>query len=64
MQGGIWGKYAELYRQGKNLVLLNLDVAKVFPDDKAVNDALRLLIAIAQRQHLPTVKQQLEEQDR
>jgi hypothetical protein len=38
---GIRGKYAERYREGTNLVLLDPDVAAAFPDAKAVNDALR-----------------------
>lgn len=60
MQGGIRGKYVERYRQGTNLVRLDPDVAQAFPDDKAVNDALRLLMAIAQRQNFPTSNQQAQ----
>jgi len=44
MQGGVRGKYVERYRQGTNLVLLDPDVAAAFPNAKAVNDALRLLL--------------------
>lgn len=44
MRGGVRGKYVERYRQGTNLVLLDPDVAAAFPDAKAVNDALRLLL--------------------
>ena len=44
MKGGVRGKYVERYRQGTNLVLLDPDVAEAFPDAKAVNDALRLLL--------------------
>ena len=44
MKGGVRGKYAERYRKGTNLVLLDPDVAAAFPDAKAVNDALRLLL--------------------
>jgi hypothetical protein len=40
------GKYVERYRAGTNLVLLEPDVAKVFRDEKAVNDALRLVIEL------------------
>jgi hypothetical protein len=46
---GIRGKYFESYQKGTNLVLLNPDVAKVFPTEAAVNEALRSLIAVAQR---------------
>jgi len=38
------GKYVERYREGTNLVLLDPDIASAFPDAKAVNDALRLLL--------------------
>lgn len=41
------GKYYERYRQGTNVVLLDPDVADVFPNATAVNDALRLLVAVA-----------------
>lgn len=44
MKGGVRGKYVERYREGTNLVLLDPDVAAAFPDAKAVNDALRLLL--------------------
>jgi hypothetical protein len=43
---GVRGKYAERYRAGTNLVLLEPDVAKVFPSEKAVNEALRLVIQL------------------
>lgn len=44
MEGGVRGKYVERYREGTNLVLLDPDVAAAFPDGKAVNDALRLVL--------------------
>jgi hypothetical protein len=44
------GKYAKEYQKGPNLILLDNDVAKAFPDEKAVNDALRLLINLAKNQ--------------
>ena len=44
------GKYAEAYKSGTNLVLLDEDVARAFPDDKSVNDALRLLMRLAKDQ--------------
>ena len=43
---GVQGKYAARYREGTNLVLLAPDVAKAFPTDKAVNEALRLVIQL------------------
>ena len=46
LKGGARGKYAERYRAGTNLVLLEPDVAKAFPNEKAVNEALRLVIQL------------------
>jgi len=37
------GIYAERYRSGTNLVLLEPDVRKAFPDDESVNEALRVI---------------------
>ena len=37
------GIYAKRYRSGTNLVLLDPDVRKAFPDDASVNEALRAL---------------------
>jgi hypothetical protein len=50
LKGGVRGKYAQQVRQGTNLILLAPDVAEFFPADEAVNEALRLLIQIAQKQ--------------
>ena len=50
LQGGVKGKYAERYRQGTNLVLLEPDVAQAFPNAQSVNEALRLLIKLAKSQ--------------
>jgi hypothetical protein len=47
LKGGVRGKYADRYREGTNLVLLAPDVAAVFPDEKAVNEALRLVMQLA-----------------
>lgn len=47
---GVRGKYAARYAQGVNLVRLDPDVAAVFPDEVAVNEALRALVAIVRRQ--------------
>ena len=41
------GKYYERYRQGTNVVLLDPDVAEVFSNATAVNEALRLLVTVA-----------------
>ena len=42
---GVRGKYAERFEKGTNLVLLEPEVAKYFPTAKAVNRALKSLIA-------------------
>jgi hypothetical protein len=41
------GKYYERYRQSTNVVLLDPDVAEVFPNAAAVNEALRLRVTLA-----------------
>ena len=46
-RAGVRGKYAARYRAGTNLVPLAPDVAAAFPDAQAVNEALRLLMRIA-----------------
>lgn len=46
---GVRGKYFEEYHKGTNLVLLSPDVAKVFPTNEAVNEALRSLIDLAEK---------------
>jgi len=47
LKGAIRGKYADRYREGTNLVLLAPDVAKAFPDEEAVNEALRLVMRLS-----------------
>jgi hypothetical protein len=47
LKDGVRGKYAERYRAGTNLVLLAPDVAQAFPDEEAVNQALRLVMQLA-----------------
>lgn len=46
LQGGVQGKYAQRYKQGANIIVLDGDVAQVFPTDEAVNEALRLVIKL------------------
>ncbi len=43
------GKYARRYAKGTNLVVLAPDVARVFPDSQAVNEALRTLARVGRR---------------
>lgn len=42
------GRYSPQQRAGKNLALLAPDVAEAFPTDEAVNEALRLVLKIAE----------------
>jgi len=44
--GGVRGKFYKEYMRGTNVVLLDADVAEVFHDSEAVNQALRTLITI------------------
>jgi hypothetical protein len=46
LRNGVQGKYITRYREGTNLVLLAPDVAKAFPTEDAVNEALRLVIQL------------------
>lgn len=48
MKGGIRGKYAQRFREGTNIVLLQPEVAAAFPTEAAVNEALRGILKIAQ----------------
>ncbi|HEX5707733.1 MAG TPA: hypothetical protein VFX96_10590 [Pyrinomonadaceae bacterium] len=48
--GGVRGKYAERYARGTNVVVLDPDVAEVFPTAEAVNNALRALAGIIRSQ--------------
>ena len=50
LPGRVRGKYVNRYRAGTNLIRLEPDVAQAFPDPKSVNEALRLLIKLAQTQ--------------
>ena len=38
---GVRGKYASRYREGTNVVVIEPDLHKIFPDSEAVNRALR-----------------------
>ena len=48
LKDGVQGKYADRFREGTNLVLLDRDIAEAFPSDEAVNTALRLVIQLKQ----------------
>jgi hypothetical protein len=53
---GVRGKYARRYARGSNVVVLEPDVAKVFPNAEAVNSSLRSLADIIRRRKSPTAK--------
>lgn len=46
LKNGVRGKYLAQYHSGTNLVLLAPDVAKAFPTEQAVNDALRRMMQL------------------
>jgi hypothetical protein len=41
IKSGVRGKYAERYREGTNVVLIEPDLHRLFPNAEAVNRALR-----------------------
>jgi len=47
---GIRGKYAQRYAEGTNVVVIDPDISKFFPDHDSVNQALRSLTDIIKRQ--------------
>jgi hypothetical protein len=46
LKRAVRGKYAKRYHAGTNLVLLDPQIRKAFPSEKAVNEALRLVIEL------------------
>lgn len=47
-RGGVRGKYAQRYAEGTNVVVLDPDVADMFPDRESVNEALRAVGQVVQ----------------
>lgn len=45
IKSGVRGKYAKQYREGTNVVLIDPDLHKLFPDSASVNRALREYVA-------------------
>ncbi len=41
---GVRGKHHRAYREGTNVVLLEPDIARAFPNSDAVNRALRMIL--------------------
>lgn len=46
---GVRGKYSSRHAEGTNVVILDPDVAKVFPDSQSVNEALRAIANIVKK---------------
>ncbi len=44
LKGGVRGKYYRRFQAGTNIVRLEPDLARVFPTDEAVNEALRTVV--------------------
>jgi len=53
---GIRGKYTEQYNEGVNIIKLDNDVSKIFPDAKSVNNALRTLINLIPKNPTDSVR--------
>ena len=47
LKGGVRGKYYQRATARTNLVLIDPDLARAFPDGESVNRALRLLLSTA-----------------
>ena len=46
LKAGVRGKYAKRYHAGTNLVLLDPEIRKAFGSERAVNEALRLVLEL------------------
>ena len=47
---GVRSKYARRYAQGTNVVVLDPDVAQIYPNSEAVNHSLRALANLVRQQ--------------
>jgi hypothetical protein len=56
--GGVRGKYASRFAKGTIMVVLDPDVAEIFPDPRSVNKALRALGHIIRDQRPNTRQRQ------
>jgi len=52
----VYGNNAAHYNSGTNLVLLEPDAAKAFPNEKAVIEALKLVIQLAKSHETASAK--------
>jgi hypothetical protein len=53
LKGGVRGKYYQQALAGTNLVLIEPELARIFPDGESVNRALRLLADTAEAATVP-----------
>lgn len=53
---GIRGKYTQQYNEGVNIIKLDDDVSKIFPDAKSVNNALQTLINLIPKNQTDSVR--------
>ena len=53
---GTRGKYTQQYNDGVNIIKLDQDVKKIFPDAKSVNNALRTLINLIPKHQTESVR--------
>lgn len=51
---GARGHYAPRYAEGSNVVVLDPDVARVFPSSESVNRALRALAVVIEEHQAPS----------
>ena len=58
------GKYAKRIQKSTNVIVLDPQVAKVFPNDEAVNNALRELIKVTRSEATPGTKGKREPSDK
>ena len=49
IRSGIRGKYAERFKEGSNVVIIDPDLSDSFPNSEAVNEALRDYLASQER---------------
>ncbi|MBU0512014.1 MAG: hypothetical protein KJ638_10000 [Chloroflexi bacterium] len=50
--------YAEKYAEGVNLVAIEPDLFKIFPDSESVNNALRALLSALPQDMFPRLRQE------
>lgn len=54
--GGVRGKYAKRYAEGTNVIVLDPELAEMFPDSKSVNEALKYLAKLVRQTRKRTAK--------